>query len=340
MVEEDKEDLKIAVFFDAENINPKYIPAIISELEKFGMVLFQRAYADWTLPNMQGNNWKDLISKTPITVYQQFHNGEKQVADKSIIMDAVELAIKQDNINAITIVSSDNGFYPLALRLREFKKYVIGIGEKEKLEGNQHNSLFIKSCNRFIYIEDLKVIGGELLSDESEFKDFSVQNILDQAYEICRKIDLNGKEVALVAELGASMFNLKPDLNYTRDFGKSRLLDVLKDKADIFETFQSKDSKLTWYTRKKIGLGVKGHAKLSGIIKRLISGYGIIAANDGDYYFSFSDLADSFSVANLREGTMVRFSVEKQPNPNGITSTEKNGKAINIEPDTPVAQRR
>ena len=99
-MEGDKEDLRIAVFFDAENINPKYTPAIISELEKSGMGLFQRIYVDWTLPNMQGSNWKDLISKTPIMVFQQFHNGEKQVADKTIIMDAVELAIKQDNIDS------------------------------------------------------------------------------------------------------------------------------------------------------------------------------------------------------------------------------------------------
>ena len=37
-------------------------------------------------------------------------------------MDAIEMAIKHEEINTFAIVTSDNGFHSLALRLRELGK--------------------------------------------------------------------------------------------------------------------------------------------------------------------------------------------------------------------------
>lgn len=48
---------KIAIFFDAENVPATKVPDIISEIAKEGDILFQRAYADWSIPNT--SSWKN-----------------------------------------------------------------------------------------------------------------------------------------------------------------------------------------------------------------------------------------------------------------------------------------
>ena len=40
---------KIAIFFDAENVPSSKVPEIISFLSTKGDILFQRAYADWSI---------------------------------------------------------------------------------------------------------------------------------------------------------------------------------------------------------------------------------------------------------------------------------------------------
>lgn len=55
---------KIAVFFDAENVSAEVVPGIISFLSKQGDVLYQRAYADWSSPNMK--KWEKQIPKRPL----------------------------------------------------------------------------------------------------------------------------------------------------------------------------------------------------------------------------------------------------------------------------------
>ena len=90
---------KIAVFFDSENVQSTKVPLLIDALSSKGDILFQRAYADWSIPNME--SWKGLLNKIPITAIQQFHHGEKQAVDKLIIMDAIEMAIMHAEIRLI-----------------------------------------------------------------------------------------------------------------------------------------------------------------------------------------------------------------------------------------------
>lgn len=121
---------KIAVFFDAENVSAEVVPGIISFLSKQGDVLYQRAYADWSSPNMK--KWEKQISQTPITAIHQFHHKQEQAVDKVLMMDAVELAIEHDEIDIFAIVASDNGYHSLSRKLRNRGKKVIGVGDKGK----------------------------------------------------------------------------------------------------------------------------------------------------------------------------------------------------------------
>ena len=201
---------KIAIFFDAENIPAKKVSLIIDSLSTKGEILSQKAYADWSIPTTK--SWKDELDKTPITAIQQFHHNEKQAVDKLIMMHAIETAMKDEKNNTFAIITSDNGFHCLALRLRELGKKVIGIGEKEKC-----NSIWIRACNEFQYIEDLDDKDEDVLLDDKEkmeepgFKDFSLEKFLENAYELTPFY--KNKNVKLVSQLWETIYRLKSDFN-------------------------------------------------------------------------------------------------------------------------------
>ncbi|MDD7275317.1 MAG: NYN domain-containing protein, partial [Treponema sp.] len=111
------ENNNIAIFFDAENVSARYVSTILAKTSSYGNIVIQRAYADWSIPNTK--QWKEIVARQPINVIQQFHNGETQVIDKTIIMDAIQIAIERPEINVFFIVASDKGYANLALRLRE-----------------------------------------------------------------------------------------------------------------------------------------------------------------------------------------------------------------------------
>jgi uncharacterized protein (TIGR00288 family) len=138
---------KFAVFVDADNICAKDYRPILKEISPtYGEILMKRVYGDWTTPHM--NTWKDILVKEPATPYQQFRSG-KNATDTRIIMDAVELMLQNNNINAFCIVSTDADFYGLALRLRENGKYVLGVGRE------QSQPIWQEACDKFIKIESL-----------------------------------------------------------------------------------------------------------------------------------------------------------------------------------------
>ena len=97
------ENRKYAIFIDGDNISPRYLESILSEVSKEGEILVRRIYGDWTTTNMNG--WKDLLLKIPVRPVQQFRNG-LNATDNAIIMDAIELANTNKEINAIFIVAA------------------------------------------------------------------------------------------------------------------------------------------------------------------------------------------------------------------------------------------
>lgn len=59
--------------------------------------------------------------------------------------------------------------------------------------------------------------------------------------------------------------------------------------------------------------------------------YGIIENENGDFFFSFTNIDKKCRDKLIKEGTAVKFRVFKMPNPRGGDSTDRNGKAAEIE---------
>ena len=46
--------MRIALLVDGDNVSPKYLPAIMREIQQRGVCSIKRIYGDWTTPNMNG----------------------------------------------------------------------------------------------------------------------------------------------------------------------------------------------------------------------------------------------------------------------------------------------
>jgi hypothetical protein len=149
----DSNDQRIALFIDFENLVTRtgidadkfdLQPAVDALLSK-GKIVFRRAYADWTrfAPSTQRlhDHGVELIDVPPST------RAGKNGADVRLVIDALELCYLREHIDTFVIASGDSDFCPLASKLRENDRMVIGMAVKEAT-----SQLFVKSCDEFIYL--------------------------------------------------------------------------------------------------------------------------------------------------------------------------------------------
>ena len=150
----DSDDQRIALFVDFENLVTRtglsaeqfdIAPALDTLLDK-GKVLFRRAYCDWTRFAPATRNLHEhgveLIDVPPST------RAGKNGADVRLVIDALELAYLREHINTFVVASGDSDFCPLAYKLREIGRTVIGMGVREAT-----SQLFVKACDEFIYLK-------------------------------------------------------------------------------------------------------------------------------------------------------------------------------------------
>jgi len=144
---------RIALFIDFENLVtntgitvPSFNlqPALDRLLEK-GKVIFRRAYCDWSrFRDAKGHLHEfgvELVDVPPST------RAGKNSADMRLVIDALELCYAREHIDTFVIASGDSDFCPLAYKLRENDKLVIGIGVRSAT-----SPLFVKACDEFIYL--------------------------------------------------------------------------------------------------------------------------------------------------------------------------------------------
>jgi hypothetical protein len=154
-----KTERRIALFLDFENLVTNtgistasfdLQPALDRLLEK-GKVVFRRAYCDWSRFREAKAGLHsygvELIDVPPSTA------AGKNGADMRLVIDALELCYAREHIDTYVIASGDSDFCPLAYKLRENGRTVIGLAA-----GRESTSpLFVKACDEFLY---LKARGG------------------------------------------------------------------------------------------------------------------------------------------------------------------------------------
>jgi uncharacterized protein (TIGR00288 family) len=226
---------RLAVLIDADNTSPKLIKEMFEELAGYGTITVKRAYGDWTNPHLNG--WRSILLGNAISPQQQFaYTYGKNATDSALIIDAMDL-LYSGNVEGFAIVSSDSDFTPLATRLRESGKRVIGVGRRTTPKA------FVEACERFLFLEVLggdsqatdEVLGGERQATEQASeaaKDDQLRPIQSVLAKALNKVETDDEDWASLSALGNHLNRTDPSFD-ARSYGFGKLSDLVKAQSFI-----------------------------------------------------------------------------------------------------------
>lgn len=124
------------------------VKKILERLVDKGRIVSKRAYCDW-------QRFDDAITPLHelgielIKIPDRAYTG-KNSADIRLSVDAVEMCFTKEHIDTFAILSGDSDFSPLVAKLKEFGKFVVGVGMKDST-----SPLLAENCDEFIFYEDI-----------------------------------------------------------------------------------------------------------------------------------------------------------------------------------------
>jgi uncharacterized protein (TIGR00288 family) len=147
----------IAVFIDYENLaigvrqmrrGDFKIDLVLRRLLEKGRIVYKRAYCDWS-------NYRKAVREfhshgVEMLDIPQTKASGKNSADIHMVVDALDLCYQKPHIDTFALISGDSDFSPLAAKLKENDRQVIGCGVKSST-----SDLLIGSSDEFIYYDDL-----------------------------------------------------------------------------------------------------------------------------------------------------------------------------------------
>ena len=155
-----RDESRIAVLIDSDNVSAKHIANVLTELTRYGTTSVRRMYGDWTTTRLGA--WKEAANEHSIQPIQQFaYTTRKNSTDSALIIDAMDL-LHQGHLDTFAIVSSDSDFTRLAGRIRESGVRVLGFGARNTPPP------FRNACDAFTYLETLEVGATEPVPSSSE----------------------------------------------------------------------------------------------------------------------------------------------------------------------------
>ncbi len=152
-----EERLKIAVFIDFDNIEIGVkktlsrhfdVGAVLEAIKERGEVVTKIAYGDWK----HAADYSRALTQHAVQMVQRnlTPGGDKNGADITLALDALEMAFTRSHINAFVIVGGDSDFIALVEKLKQYDKMVFVVGGRSFT-----SSILQKNCHEFIAYENL-----------------------------------------------------------------------------------------------------------------------------------------------------------------------------------------
>ena len=113
-----------------------------------GKVAVQRAYADWR----RYPQYIVPLSESSIDLIfaPAFGTNKKNATDIRLAIDAIELVFTRPEIGTFILLSGDSDFSTMVIKLKEYGKYVIGVGLRDSA-----SDLLIQNCDEYYSYSDL-----------------------------------------------------------------------------------------------------------------------------------------------------------------------------------------
>jgi hypothetical protein len=202
---------QVAVFVDFENLvlgavkelpdqaNPAPYEALTRLCRAYGNASVRRAYADWANP-LFGSHQDDL-AMNGVDLIQVARVGiqNKNAADIRMAVDAMETLIVHPEVSVFILVSGDGDYSPLVQRLREFGKWVVGVGT----EANASRKLVSVSS-------EYKYWGTLVAEVEPAARPAAAFDIADAERLLVRALEESGVETMTAGGLKSKMLALDP----------------------------------------------------------------------------------------------------------------------------------
>ncbi len=150
-------EITLAVFVDFENLalgarDSKHgrfqVDLVLKRLLERGRIVFKRAYCDWT-------RYKQFMKEFHANGFEMVdipHSSVsgKNSADIRMVVDAIDLCYSKTHIDTFALLTGDSDFSPLASKLKENDKRVVGCGVRSST-----SDLLASNCDEFIFYDDL-----------------------------------------------------------------------------------------------------------------------------------------------------------------------------------------
>jgi uncharacterized protein (TIGR00288 family) len=123
-----------------------------------GKVSVQRAYADWR----RYPQYIVPLSESSIDLIfaPAYGSAKKNATDIRLAIDALELVFTRPEIGIFILLSGDSDFSSLVIKLKEYGKYVIGVGIRES-----SSDLLVQNCDEYY---SYNALAGLVKSGEEE----------------------------------------------------------------------------------------------------------------------------------------------------------------------------
>ena len=154
-----------ALLIDFDNVTMGIRSELQTELKNLlssdivkGKVSVQRAYADWRrYPQYIVPLAESSIDMIMATAYG---SAKKNATDIRLAVDAMELVFTRPEIGTFILLSGDSDFASLVTKLKEYGKYVIGVGIRES-----SSDLLVQNCDEYY---SYNALAGLVKSGEEE----------------------------------------------------------------------------------------------------------------------------------------------------------------------------
>jgi uncharacterized LabA/DUF88 family protein len=123
-----------------------------------GKVAVQRAYADW-------RRYPQYVvplaeSSIDMIMAPAYGSSKKNATDIRLAIDAMELVFNRPEIGTYILLSGDSDFSSLVMKLKEYGKYVIGVGIRES-----SSDLLVQNCDEYY---SYNALAGLVKTNEEE----------------------------------------------------------------------------------------------------------------------------------------------------------------------------
>ena len=218
---------KFAVFVDLENCGAKVdtLNNILEKVKIRGDILIGKVYG---YTDSYSDLKETLLSNT-FTVVPSLRYGrnQKNNSDIQLVIDALDVAYRNELIDSFCIVSGDSDYVPLVGKLKSMGKFVLGISRSEAA-----SNVFMSACSEFQFLES--VASGKERSVSEVSDALTLSDVNDLIVTILRESE--GGEM-LASEVKSVLLRLRPNFS-EKSVGFSTFGKMLAKLAEQFGSFE------------------------------------------------------------------------------------------------------